>query len=173
MAKAVIEDLPTLTISPEKVCFVVVKAREFDVKDVVTDPDDASNATDDGMLAVELLRCRAVLIAERKFFRRTKLNRAAIGQPAGKFQRTFETFLVEPQRGVGDIGLRRDAAHHVLGVRHARHRLRIDERDDLNAFKPGPRQGVDQRDLARGGDGAFFDLKAFARAFLGDTNGAG
>ena len=30
---------PSLSISPEKVCFFVVKAREFDVKDVVTDPD--------------------------------------------------------------------------------------------------------------------------------------
>lgn len=43
---------PDLSISPEKVCFVIVKAREFDAKDVVTDPDDSSNATDDGMLSV-------------------------------------------------------------------------------------------------------------------------
>jgi hypothetical protein len=28
------------------------KAREFDAKDVVTDPDDASNATDDAMISV-------------------------------------------------------------------------------------------------------------------------
>ena len=33
---------PSLSISPEKVCFFVVKAREFDVKDVVTDPDSGS-----------------------------------------------------------------------------------------------------------------------------------
>jgi len=38
----------TLTISAEKVCFVVVKAREFDAKDEVTDPDPGSNPTDDG-----------------------------------------------------------------------------------------------------------------------------
>jgi len=38
----------TLTISVEKVCFVVVKAREFDAKDEVTDPDPGSNPTDDG-----------------------------------------------------------------------------------------------------------------------------
>ena len=38
---------PELSIATEKVCFIVVKAREFDVKDVVTDPDDASNASDD------------------------------------------------------------------------------------------------------------------------------
>lgn len=44
--------VPTLSISPEKVCFFIAKAREFDVKDVVTDPDSGSNATDDAMLAV-------------------------------------------------------------------------------------------------------------------------
>ena len=33
------EDTTTLTISPEKVCFIIVKAREFDAKDVVTEPD--------------------------------------------------------------------------------------------------------------------------------------
>jgi hypothetical protein len=41
-----------LTISPEKVCFIVVKAREFDVKDAVTDPDPGSNPSDDGDVAV-------------------------------------------------------------------------------------------------------------------------
>jgi hypothetical protein len=46
------DDLPTLTISPEKICFIVVKAREFDVKDAVTEPDTGSNASDDGMIAV-------------------------------------------------------------------------------------------------------------------------
>jgi hypothetical protein len=41
-----------LTISSEKVCFIIVKAREFDVKDAVTEPDPGSNATDDGGVAV-------------------------------------------------------------------------------------------------------------------------
>ncbi len=41
-----------LGISTEKVCFIIVKAREFDVKDVVTEPDPGSNATDDGEAAV-------------------------------------------------------------------------------------------------------------------------
>jgi hypothetical protein len=45
-------DLPALTISPEKVCFVIVKAREFDVKDAVTEPNTGSNPTDDRMIAV-------------------------------------------------------------------------------------------------------------------------
>jgi Protein of unknown function (DUF3775) len=46
------EDTPDLVISPDKVCYIIAKAREFDVKDVVTDPDDASNPTDDAMLSV-------------------------------------------------------------------------------------------------------------------------
>lgn len=44
--------IPTLSISPEKLCFVIAKAREFDVKDVVTDPDLVSNAADDAMMSV-------------------------------------------------------------------------------------------------------------------------
>jgi hypothetical protein len=47
-----IETAPTLSISTEKVCYVVVKAREYDVKDVVTIPDEGSNATDDAMVSV-------------------------------------------------------------------------------------------------------------------------
>ena len=43
---------PTLSISPEKVCFIIIKAREFDVKDIVTEPDPASNPTDDAMVSV-------------------------------------------------------------------------------------------------------------------------
>ena len=33
------ENEPTLTISPEKVCFIIIKAKEFDTKDEVTEPD--------------------------------------------------------------------------------------------------------------------------------------
>jgi hypothetical protein len=44
--------VPPLSLSSDQVCFIIVKAREFDVKDVVTDPDDGSNASDDGMIAV-------------------------------------------------------------------------------------------------------------------------
>jgi hypothetical protein len=43
---------PTLIVSSENVCFIVVKAREFDVQDVVTDPESGSNATDDDMASV-------------------------------------------------------------------------------------------------------------------------
>lgn len=45
-------DVQELSISEEKLCFIVAKAREFDVKDVVTDPDDASNPSDDKEIAV-------------------------------------------------------------------------------------------------------------------------
>jgi len=46
------ENTPDLSISTEKVCYIIAKAREFDVKDVVTDVGDSSNATDDGMVSV-------------------------------------------------------------------------------------------------------------------------
>ena len=43
---------PTLTVSSESVCFIIIKAREFDAQDVVTDPDSGSNAADDGAASV-------------------------------------------------------------------------------------------------------------------------
>ncbi len=43
---------PQLSISPEKIFFVIVKAREFDAKDVGTDPNSGSNPADDGMIDV-------------------------------------------------------------------------------------------------------------------------
>jgi len=47
------EDQPSvLTISPEKVFFVIVKRREFDAKDVVTDPSPGSNPSDDNERAI-------------------------------------------------------------------------------------------------------------------------
>jgi Protein of unknown function (DUF3775) len=48
------EDNPVsvLTISPEKVFFVIVKAREFDAKDEVTEPNPGSNPSDDRDIAV-------------------------------------------------------------------------------------------------------------------------
>lgn len=44
--------MPTLSISPDKVCFFISKAHQFDVKDAVSDPDSGSNAADDAMLDV-------------------------------------------------------------------------------------------------------------------------
>jgi hypothetical protein len=46
------ENGPELTISPEKVCFVIFKAREFDAKDAATEPEPGSNPTDDMDAAV-------------------------------------------------------------------------------------------------------------------------
>ena len=39
---------PELGISTEKVRFVIIKARQFDAKEGDSDPDDGSNAADDG-----------------------------------------------------------------------------------------------------------------------------
>src|SRR6185312_11698591 len=44
--------MPELTISPEKVAFLIEKAREFDVKESASDPDSGSNAADDDMIDV-------------------------------------------------------------------------------------------------------------------------
>jgi len=46
------DDEGPLTISPEKVCFLIIKAREFDAKDIVTEPDTGSNPSDDRDVAV-------------------------------------------------------------------------------------------------------------------------
>ena len=46
------EDEPTIAISPEKVCFIIVKAREFDAKDETTEPDPGSNPSDDKDISV-------------------------------------------------------------------------------------------------------------------------
>ncbi|MGE5151604.1 MAG: DUF3775 domain-containing protein [Rhodospirillaceae bacterium] len=39
--------MPNLSISSEKVCFLIIKAREFDVQDVDTELEDGSNPSDD------------------------------------------------------------------------------------------------------------------------------
>jgi hypothetical protein len=46
------KEIPDLAISAEKVAAILAKARRFDVKDVVTDPDSGSNASDEAMLSV-------------------------------------------------------------------------------------------------------------------------
>jgi hypothetical protein len=43
---------PALSPSPEKAFFIVAKARQFDTRDGVTDPESGSNASDDGMRSV-------------------------------------------------------------------------------------------------------------------------
>jgi hypothetical protein len=41
-----------LAVSPEKVCFIIVKAREFDAKEEANETDPGSNASDDKDIAV-------------------------------------------------------------------------------------------------------------------------
>ena len=44
--------MPTLRVSAEKVCYVVVKARELEVKVAPAELDEASNASDDDMAQI-------------------------------------------------------------------------------------------------------------------------
>lgn len=46
------KSIPELTISLANVATIAAKARQLDVKDVVTGPDSSSNAADDAMLSV-------------------------------------------------------------------------------------------------------------------------
>jgi hypothetical protein len=45
-------ELPELGVAPEKVRFVIVKARQFDAKEGDSDPDEGSDPIDDGMADV-------------------------------------------------------------------------------------------------------------------------
>jgi hypothetical protein len=44
--------MPELAISPEKLAYIIEKAREYDVKESETDPDSGSNPTDDDAIDV-------------------------------------------------------------------------------------------------------------------------
>lgn len=44
--------MPELTISSDQVAFLIEKARQFDVKDIASDPDSGSNGADDDMIDV-------------------------------------------------------------------------------------------------------------------------
>ena len=46
--EAVDTDALELAIASDKVCYIIVKARQFDVKEGVSDPDSGSDAPDDG-----------------------------------------------------------------------------------------------------------------------------
>jgi hypothetical protein len=45
-------ELPDLGINPDKVCHVILKARQFDVKEAPADENSGSNPADDGMIDV-------------------------------------------------------------------------------------------------------------------------
>ena len=44
--------MPELAISSDKVGFLIEEARQFDVKDIASDPDSGSNGADDNMIDV-------------------------------------------------------------------------------------------------------------------------
>jgi hypothetical protein len=46
------DERPELSIDPETVCFLIVKAREFDSKVAPDDPDSGSNPSDDGEIDI-------------------------------------------------------------------------------------------------------------------------
>lgn len=46
------ERVPELAVSLETVCFIIMKARQFDVKEAVTEPDPGSNPVDDNDAAI-------------------------------------------------------------------------------------------------------------------------
>ncbi|MGB3390135.1 MAG: DUF3775 domain-containing protein [Pseudaminobacter sp.] len=46
------EQVPELAVPLETVCFIIMKARQFDVKEASTEPDSGSNPTDDSDAAI-------------------------------------------------------------------------------------------------------------------------
>ena len=62
--------MPELTISAEKLAFLIEKAREFDVKEAESDPDSGSNpADDDNIDVLEDNRSDPVAFELRSFIR--------------------------------------------------------------------------------------------------------
>lgn len=60
--------MPELGISPEKVCYVIVRARQFQAKVAPVDIDEASNMTDDGFREIlEDFQDDPVLFEARQF----------------------------------------------------------------------------------------------------------
>jgi hypothetical protein len=62
-----VEDIE-LTIPLDSVCFVAIKSREFEVKDITSVPDEASNASDDRMVEVLEMRSNDPVFEELKSF---------------------------------------------------------------------------------------------------------
>jgi Protein of unknown function (DUF3775) len=46
------DETSTLSISPKKVCYIIFKARQFEAKDIVADPESGYNPADDRMVDV-------------------------------------------------------------------------------------------------------------------------
>ena len=45
-------DEPDLLIATDKVCTIILKAKQFEAKEAISDPDSGSNSSDDGMVDV-------------------------------------------------------------------------------------------------------------------------
>lgn len=102
-------DAVELGIATDKVCHVIWKARQFDVKEADADPDSGSNASDDGMIDVLESRPNDPVYAElRAFIHALDLDEqislvalAWVGRgtyEAGEWQQALETARTEHNR---------------------------------------------------------------------------
>jgi hypothetical protein len=109
--------MPELSISPEKVAFLIEKAREFDVKEAASDPESGSNATDDDMIDVLMDSGKDPVVREIKGFIRALTEDEQIDLVT----------LMRLGRGDGGIDdwddLRREAADQHAGRSTARYLL--------------------------------------------------
>jgi hypothetical protein len=101
--------MPELTISPDKVGFLIEKAREFDVKEGASDPDSGSNGADDDMIDVLEDNGRDPVVREITGF----INALTVDEQLDLVA------LMRLGRGDGTIDewrdLRRDAAEEIEG----------------------------------------------------------
>jgi hypothetical protein len=117
MAKATdIRDLPILQISPEKICFVVIKAREFDVKDVVTNPEDSSSATDDAMASVREDRSDDPVAQELRGFIRALNEDEQIDLVALTWLGRGDGTIADWERAEASRAHNRRTAAYLLGI---------------------------------------------------------
>lgn len=115
---------------------------------------------------LDILGRAAVQVLPGEPFRRGQRDRAGDRQLVAKDERAVEPRRVEPQPGIVDALLWREAGNDVLGIGPARDDLRVDEGGGLDVVQPGLGKRLDQLDLVGGTDRARFDLKTLARAFL-------
>ena len=87
-------DTPNLAIATDKVCFLLVKARQFDEKVADSDPDSGSNATDDD----------GVDVLEDKADDPVREELASFIHDLNVDERTDLVALVLLGRGDGDLG---------------------------------------------------------------------
>jgi len=154
------EDAATLTISPEKVCFIIMKAREFDAKDEVSEPDPGSNPSDDKDAAVLEDHSDDPVVEEltshHQFFVGRRADRSRCAHLAGA-GRLWCQRLAHGAQGGGPC------AHRTYGRLSSRHAAaRRLPRGGPLAFRPFPvkssRLGASDRragfDLSQFGSGA-------------------